>query len=198
MTSHRLFVADSSVQTRPSLAQCARWIRDLHYFSSDMRVVEKYLAALQSVETEFVCLVPDDDITSLMPSMRVSLTWKRTRTSWRRWAMCSISAFTTVSSTFAASVISRRPSVRTSRCSASMPGSPVSTISWAVFRTDVLAAALEESLKMDIIVFQELTIMNAAAAQGKIARLPHIFSLRGMEESLSAVVADAPDVRLPV
>ncbi len=45
---------------------------------------------------------------------------------------------------------------------------------------------------MDIIVFQELTIMNAAAAQGKIARLPHIFSLRGMEESLSAVVQTHP------
>ena len=52
---------------------------------------------------------------------------------------------------------------------------------WAVFRTDVLVAALEASLKMDIIMFQEFTIMNVAAAQGKIARLPHIFSLRGME-----------------
>ena len=62
----------------------------------------------------------------------------------------------------------------------------------AVLRTDVLWLPSRRASRWISSCFEELTIMNVAAAQGKIARLPHIFSLRGMEKSLSAVVQTHP------
>src|SRR5205807_7396174 len=56
---------------------------------------------------------------------------------------------------------------------------------WAVFRTNIFAGAMEAARNVDGIIFQEITFMGAAALAGKIARLPTIFSMRGMEESLT-------------
>ena len=193
--SHRLFVADSSEPDQAdALRNALDGSVDLRCFSGDMRVVEKYLAALAiwwrpSSSASF------RTTTSPFPhAIDACLAYLQSnQDSWRRWATSSISVFTTASSTI------RRVRYFTPTMGADEPLQRLYDLVrryqpflWAVFRTEALVAALEASLKMDIIVFQELTIMNAAAAQGKIARLPHIFSLCGMEELLSAAVQTHP------
>jgi glycosyltransferase domain-containing protein len=54
---------------------------------------------------------------------------------------------------------------------------------WSVFRTGVLTRSISEARRAGRIVFQELTMTLTAALQGKIARLPIIYSLRGPEAS---------------
>jgi glycosyltransferase domain-containing protein len=52
---------------------------------------------------------------------------------------------------------------------------------WAVFRTGALTRSISEARCTGRIVFQELTTTLTAALQGKIARLPIVYSLRGAE-----------------
>jgi glycosyltransferase domain-containing protein len=52
---------------------------------------------------------------------------------------------------------------------------------WAVFRTEALANALAQSRLMNGNLFQEIMFMNGIVAQGKIARLPLVFSLHGQD-----------------
>jgi glycosyltransferase domain-containing protein len=52
---------------------------------------------------------------------------------------------------------------------------------WAVFRTGALTRSISEARFASRIVFQELTTTLTAALQGKIARLPIVYSLRGAE-----------------
>jgi len=52
---------------------------------------------------------------------------------------------------------------------------------WAVFRTKVLVESLKEARFVRRTVFQETTVMLSAAMQGKIARLPFVYSMRGTE-----------------
>jgi glycosyltransferase domain-containing protein len=54
---------------------------------------------------------------------------------------------------------------------------------WAVFRTDAFTAAMNAASGVEGLIFEELTFAATAALAGKIARLPVVFSMRGMEES---------------
>jgi glycosyltransferase domain-containing protein len=54
---------------------------------------------------------------------------------------------------------------------------------WAVFRTEAFGDALRAVEEVDGIIFKELAFHAAAILRGKVARLPVIFSMRGMEES---------------
>ena len=198
--SHRLFVANSSEPSQAdALSDALGGSVDLRRYASEMPVAEKYLTAVKAVETEFVCLIPDDDIT-FPHAIDACLAYLQTN----RDAVAAIGYVVDFGIHDGVFDI-RRVRYFTPTIGADEPLQRLYDLVrryqpflWAVFRTEALVAALEASLKMDIIVFQELTIMNAAAAQGKIARLPHIFSLRGMEKSLSAARADTPNVRLSV
>jgi len=54
---------------------------------------------------------------------------------------------------------------------------------WAVFRTPVLIESIKQARAMKRIAYQEMTVMLTSALQGKVARLPVIYSLRGQEPS---------------
>jgi glycosyltransferase domain-containing protein len=56
---------------------------------------------------------------------------------------------------------------------------------WAVFRTDAFAKALRRAAALKGTVFQELACMSISVLTGKVARLPIIYGMRGMEDSLT-------------
>jgi hypothetical protein len=63
---------------------------------------------------------------------------------------------------------------------------------WALFRRDVLVSLLEATQLATGPLFQELMFMNAGVFQGKVAMLPMIYAMRGMEESQTPVIASHP------
>ena len=54
---------------------------------------------------------------------------------------------------------------------------------WAVFRTEVYAKAMEAAKSVKGTVFQEFMFQIVSVITGKIARLPTIYAMRGMEPS---------------
>jgi hypothetical protein len=54
---------------------------------------------------------------------------------------------------------------------------------WGVFRTGVFRSAVTLACVMDVVMFRELTVMSTSILQGKVARLPLIYSLRGTAKS---------------
>jgi glycosyltransferase domain-containing protein len=63
---------------------------------------------------------------------------------------------------------------------------------WGVFRTEVFDLALERARAIENILFRELTIMSVSVLQGKVARLPVIYGLRGAEQSLTPLHESHP------
>jgi hypothetical protein len=61
-----------------------------------------------------------------------------------------------------------------------------------VFRREVLISALEAAKAVSGPLFQELMFMNVAVLQGKIAMLPMIYAMRGMEGSQTPLTASHP------
>lgn len=54
---------------------------------------------------------------------------------------------------------------------------------WALFRREVLVAAVEAAMEVSGSMFRELMFMNAVVLQGKLARLRLIFRAEGAEQS---------------
>lgn len=63
---------------------------------------------------------------------------------------------------------------------------------WAVFRREILVSLLEAARGVSGPLFQELMFMNAAVLQGKIAMLPMIYAMRGMESSHTPITSSHP------
>lgn len=64
---------------------------------------------------------------------------------------------------------------------------------WAVFQRDVLVSALETAQPFcHTPLFHELMFMSAAGMQGKIAMLPMVYAMRGMESSLTPIQKSHP------
>ena len=56
---------------------------------------------------------------------------------------------------------------------------------WAVFRTAAFSTALQRAAQVEGALFQEIMFMNMAVLQGKVMRLPLVYAMRGGEESLT-------------
>ena len=64
---------------------------------------------------------------------------------------------------------------------------------WAVLRRDVLLSAIVAAQPLsNTAMFHELMFMNAAVVQGKAAMLPTIYAMRGMEGSRTPVISSHP------
>src|SRR6202035_2522611 len=57
---------------------------------------------------------------------------------------------------------------------------------WAVFRTDAYVAAMRKAQLVEGTVFKEMMVSSVITLEGKVARLPLIFQMQGMEESRAA------------
>ena len=191
---HRIVIADSSDPEHAAAVDlnCSA-LAEIVRFPPAMPVSDKLIAALRLVTTRYVVMLPDDDIT-FPHAIEASLAFLRGHRDYAA-AQGYVLNLGIHGQTFdIAGVRWFTPGID--------QDGPVERIYnlvrryqpflWALFRTDVIVSAIEAARAMPMIVFQEMTIMNAAAARGKIARLRHVYTLRGMEESLSQLAETHP------
>jgi glycosyltransferase domain-containing protein len=63
---------------------------------------------------------------------------------------------------------------------------------WGIFRTPIFASAVAAACAMPVVLFRELTVMSRSILQGKVARLPLIYALRGTATSHAALHQSHP------
>lgn len=189
-----IVVADSSN------SEFAEKLRNLCPPGTDIRssdpsgaIVDKFIAAVDGVETPLVVLVPDDDVTFLHAIEQCAKYLNENPDAVA--AHGYVLDFGIHEETF--DIVRVRwftPTVG--------EDDPLHRLyhllrryqpfMWAVFRKQALLTALRRSQEASMIVLQEMTVMGTAALLGKVARLPCIYSLRGMEESLSPLSQTNP------
>jgi glycosyltransferase domain-containing protein len=189
-----IVVADSS---DPKLAAQLRTLcppgTDIRSSDSNGTVVDKFIAAVDGVETPLAVLLPDDDVTFLHAIEQCAKYLNDNPDAVA--AHGYVLDFGIHENTF--DIVRVRwftPTVG--------EDDPLQRLyhllrryqpfMWAVFRKQTLLTALRRSKEIGLIVLQEMTIMGTAALYGKVARLPCIYSLRGMEESLSPLSQTNP------
>lgn len=181
-----ILVTDSSDpdHARKNQEACHATASDYHHYGPDVAFYDKLIDSLNRVKSPFVVLLPDDDIplphaleecaTFLSGHDDYAAAWGYVadyalhegqldifRVHWFTPSIDDATAFERVYH------LVRR----------------YQPFFWAVFRAEALAQSLNEARDAGRVVFQELTMTLTAAMQGKIARLPVIYSLRGAEPS---------------
>lgn len=184
-TRHPIMVADSSEGERALAVKAAcEGTADYWGFRADLPISDKMVAALKTVATEFVVLLPDDDI-SLPSAIDTSLAFLRGNPDYvasNGYVLdCGITRQAidiTEVRWFTPSIDAERPLTRVYDLMRRYQ-----PFLWSVFRTPAIITAIDEARMLPRIVFQEMMIMNSMAVQGKIHRSRKVFTLRGMEES---------------
>jgi glycosyltransferase domain-containing protein len=181
-----IILADSSdrEQSEKNRQSCSRDDVEYRHYSLDVSFYEKLIDSLERVQSPFVVMFPDDDI--LLPhALEQCLAFLQEHDD-HAVAWGYVLDYAVHANQFD---IFR---VRWSTPSIDEP-SPFERIYhlvrryqpffWAVFRTEALIRSMVQARDARRVVFQELTMTLTAALQGKIARLPVVFSLRGTEPS---------------
>jgi glycosyltransferase domain-containing protein len=185
--AHPIVVADSS---DPADAQavreaCAGIARYLH-FDPSIGVIKKLERAVRTIETPFVVAAPDDDVTfphaidAALAHLQQNPDFAAAQGYVLRFSAHGDDFDIHTVSGFTPTIGHDEPLQRLYHLIRRYQ-----LIFWAVFRTETFAAAMEAASSTDGLIFQELTSAATAALRGKIARLPVVFSMRGMEESMS-------------
>lgn len=202
--TYRIVVADSSdAAFADKLRTSCPAGTEIHSFDPKTAIVDKFIAAVEAVDTDLAVLVPDDDVTFIHALQQCA-------------DYLAANPDTVAAHGYVLDFGIHENTFDLVRVRWFTPtigeGDPLERIYhlmrryqpffWAVFRKEALLTALRRTRQAGMIVFQELTFMGTAVLLGKIARLPCIFSLRGMEESLTplsqthpffALLADSDD-----
>jgi len=167
-------------------AACAGFAEYRH-FDPSFRMADKLAAAVKDVQTPFVHLVPDDDLV-LPHAVNESAAFLETHPDYIAAHGYFIAFATHEDDLDIHRVIGFTPSITAD--------DPLrrhydlfrryQTFYWGVFRTPVFAAAVTAVCAMQVVLFRELTAMSTSILQGKVARLPLIYSLRGATASHAA------------
>jgi len=191
---HPIVVADTSdegqaLQVRSACKGIARYCS----FDQALRLADKLAELLAPIETPFVAIAPDDDI--CMPhAIDAALKFLEHNPDYvaahgymlqfcfegTDWDIHHVGGFTP--SITEGDQLQRHYHLMRR----------YQPFYWAVFRTEVLVAAVKAARAMKGIVFRELTLMNTAILYGKIARLPLIYNFRGSEPSLTPPTENHP------
>jgi glycosyltransferase domain-containing protein len=187
--AHPIVVADSSDPTEAVAVEgaCAG-IAQYRRFDPSTDVREKFLLSVTAIETPFMVVAPDDDVT-FPHAIEAALAYLEHNPGFVA-ALGYVLYFG-----------AHDEDVDIHKVSGFVPtiadDDPVrrlyhlirryQPIIWAVFRTEAFAAAMKAASSADGLIFQELTFATTAVLAGKIARLPVVFSMRGMEESMSRI-----------
>ena len=186
--ARRIIVADSSdPDAAAEVAGYCAGMAEVVAYSPLLRVSEKLIAALDLVETPYVVMLPDDDIT-FPHAIEQSLSFLVAHPD-HVAAQGYVLDFAIHGQTFEiAGVRWFTPSIDQETPMARIYNlvRRFQPFLWAVFRKEVIVSAMVACQSNSRTVFQELTMMNAAVARGKVARLPVIYTLRGIEESLES------------
>jgi glycosyltransferase domain-containing protein len=172
--------ADRSSTLRSSIADLARY----RYFGAQIGQYEKLARIAQSVTTPYIVVLPDDDI-AFPHAIESALTFLRQNQDY-----------------VAAHGYSLRFGFERGDFDIYQVEHFIPTISdhepmqryfhlmrryqphlWAVFRTEVYAKAMEAAMPMKGTVFQEFMFQIVSVISGKVARLPTVYAMRGMEPS---------------
>jgi glycosyltransferase domain-containing protein len=185
--THPIVVADSS---NPADAQavrdaCSGIARYLH-FDPSIGVTKKLARTLRTIETPFVVAAPDDDVTfphaieAALAHLQQNPDFAAAHGYVLHFAAHGDDFDIHHVSGFTPTIAHEDPLQRLYYLIRRYQ-----PFFWAVFRTDAYAAAMKASSGVEGLIFQELTFAATAALGAKIARLPMVFSMRGMEESMS-------------
>jgi glycosyltransferase domain-containing protein len=180
---HPVVVADSS---RPDLASAVRdGVRGLARYQpldSQTKLYEKLARIARSVETPYIVLLPDDDIV-LPHAITAALGHLRSHPDhvaahgYRLGFGMSDRAFDIFQvEHFIRTIGDDEPLQRYHHMMRRYQPHV-----WAVFRTDVYALAMAAAASVSGIVFQEFMFQIVSVLQGKIARLPLIYAMHGVE-----------------
>ena len=190
----RVIVLDASADAAAEVVRAAcEGFAEYRRFDPSFRMADKLAAAAVDVRTPYVHLVPDDDL--ILPH-----------------AVDAAVAFLDANPDFIVAhgyflsfakhgddidihrVIGFTPSIS--------DGNPLrrhydlfrryQSFYWGIFRTPVFASAVAAACAMPVVLFRELTVMSTSILQGKVARLPLIYALRGTAESHAALHQSHP------
>jgi glycosyltransferase domain-containing protein len=157
-------------------------------FDQSFRLVDKLATVVPTVATPYVVLIPDDDI--ILPSaIAAALAFLQYHPD-HAVAHGYFLSFGIENQDFDVhDIIGFTPSID--------EASPLArhyhlfrryqSFYWGVFSTNVFATALTAARAMNIVLFRELTVMGTSVLQGKVARLPMVYALRGAATSHAAI-----------
>jgi glycosyltransferase domain-containing protein len=187
--NHSIVVVDSSdaAQANDAYAACAG-IAEYRGIDPRLGLVDKLLVTLNTVQTPYVALVTDDDI-NFPHAIDAALAHLEANPDYVAAHGYVLTFASRDNDIELSSVLWAAPSITEDQ--------PLRRLYhlvrryqpfiWAVFRKQALSVALSAARTMSGILFREITVMNTAVLQGKVARLPVIHSLRGHEQSLTPI-----------
>jgi glycosyltransferase domain-containing protein len=192
--THPLLIVDSSDrETAEAIrAQCSG-AADYSFCDPTVDVAQKYLHAAEAVATPFMVMLPDDDVT-FPHAIDASLVHLAEHADYvaahgyvLRFGMHGDHVDVHSVFSYTPTIDAERPLYRHYELMRRYQ-----PFTWAVFRTEIFALAVAGAAATQGTVFQELAFMSRAILKGKVARLPLVFAMRGMEESLDPAIETDP------
>jgi glycosyltransferase domain-containing protein len=192
--AHKIVVADSSdPQAAERIRAHCAGVADYRLSRTATDMAKKATEVFQEVETPFVVMLPDDDIT-FPHAIDAALAYLQAHPDYvaahgytLRFGMHDNDIDVHDVFSYTPTIDAERPLRR--HYDLMRRYQP---FFWAVFRTETLALAIEAAATTQGAVFKELAVVSRAALKGKVARLPVVFAMRGMEESLTPAVENDP------
>lgn len=192
--THPITIADSSDRENAELISSGS-ATDAKYVFIDpsIEIVEKFACAAKTVTTPFIILIPDDDVTfphaidACLAYLQAHQDYAAADGYTLRFVLFNDyidinGVFRFVPSIEAAAPLFRHYDLMRR----------YQPFMWAVFRTEIFVTAMTGAAAVRGITFHEFSFMSLAVLKGKIARLPNVFSMRGTEESHTAVTQSHP------
>jgi glycosyltransferase domain-containing protein len=192
--AHPIVIADSSDEEAAECirAQCAG-AADYRFSNSAVDMTRKLAEVIQYLETPFAVMLPDDDITfphaidGSVAHLQAHPDYVAAHGYTLRFGMRDNDIDVHDVFGYTPTIDAERPLRRLYDLLRRYQ-----PFFWAVFRTEALALVLEAAAMTQGALLKELAFMSRATLKGKVARLPAIFAMRGMEESLTPAVEVDP------
>jgi len=183
--THRIIVLDASHGDAAAAVRAACvGLAEYRHFDPSYRMADKLAAAVKDVVTPFVHLVPDDDL--ILPhAIGAALAFLRARPDF------------SVAHGYFLAFVAHGNDIDIHRVQGFTPSiandNPLrrhydlfrryQSFYWGIFRTEIFASAVSAACAMKMVLFRELTAMSTSILQGKVARLPLVYALRGPTRS---------------
>jgi glycosyltransferase domain-containing protein len=186
---HRVIVLDSSDPDHAAVVRtaCADFA-EYRSFASHLRMADKLAAATGTVDTPYIVLIPDDDITLPHAIERALAVLERhsdyiaAHGYFLGFGLRNNDLVFDRVIGFTPSITADNPLLRHYELFRRYQ-----SFYWGVFRTKVFADAVTAAQAMNVVLFRELTVMSTSILQGKVARLPMIYALRGETTSVAPI-----------
>lgn len=190
--AHRIVVVDSSNSPAAEKVRAiCSGIAEYRYCNSSLG--DKLLSAVRAIDSPFVVMIPDDDVT-FPHAIEAALAHLVRRPDFAvahgytlRFGLHGNDVDVYGIFTFVPSIDQDDPLDRLFHLIRRYQ-----PFFWGVFRREVLISALEGAQPFKRPFFNETMFMNTAVLQGKIAMLPLIYAMRGMESSHVSVIDSHP------